>query len=278
MSYTYQDYLNTTAMPYMWCPGCGNGIIVRSIAEALAQLEIPPHKIVVATGIGCFGKADDYFDTHTFHGSHGRALAFASGIKAGNPELNVLALMGDGDAVTIGGNHFIHSARRNMNITAIVANNLNYGMTGGQYSATSPLHSLTSTAAKGVPEQAFDVAALAQTAGAGYVARSTAYHVIQLKKLIKEAIQKQAFSVVEVMAPCPTHFGRRNYKGQQAMMEYFKDFSLAKSRYEQMPAEQKAGYIARGVFTDLDTPDFLTSYYRIHGLDPVAQNGGNKNE
>lgn len=267
MTYEYTDYLNTQALPSMWCAGCGNGIIVRSVAEALAHLEVPPHKVVITTGIGCFGKADDYFATHTFHGSHGRALAFATGIKAGNPDVHVIALMGDGDAVTIGGNHFIHTARRNMDITAVVANNLNYGMTGGQYSATSPLQSVTSTAPRGVPEQAFDVAALADTAGANYVARTTAYHVMQMKKLVIAAIQKPGFSLVEVMSPCPTHFGRRNYKGQQDMMRYFKDHVLPLKRYEQMPLEQRAGYMARGVFADRDTSDFLKTYRKINNMD-----------
>lgn len=268
MTYQYADYLNTQAMPSMWCSGCGNGIIVRSVAEALAQLEIPPHKVVITTGIGCFGKADDYFATHTFHGSHGRALAFSTGIKAGNPDVHVIALMGDGDAATIGGNHFIHTARRNMNITAIIANNLNYGMTGGQYSATSPLQSVTSTAPKGVPEQAFDMAALAHTAGGNYVARTTTYHVMQLKKFITTAIEKQAFSALEVMSPCPTHFGRRNYKEQQAMMRYFKDYVLPHKRYEQLPTEEQQGYMSRGVFADRDKPDFLQTYWKMNAMDP----------
>jgi 2-oxoglutarate ferredoxin oxidoreductase subunit beta len=278
MSYAYTDYLNMKALPNMWCPGCGNGIIVRSVAESLAQMGLSPHKVVITTGIGCFGKADDYFATHTFHGSHGRALAFATGIKAGNPELHVIALMGDGDAVTIGGNHFIHTARRNMNITAIIANNLNYGMTGGQYSATSPLGSLTSTAPKGVPEQAFDVTALAGTAGANYAARTTAYHVLQLKKFIVAALQKPGFSAVEVMTPCPTHFGRRNTKGQQAMMRYFKDRVLSQSRYDQIPPEKREGYMVRGIFVDRDKPDFLTHYQRINAIHPEQEKGGRGNE
>lgn len=267
MSYHYTDYLNMQAMPHMWCSGCGNGIIVRSVAEVLAHLEIPSHKVVITTGIGCFGKADDYFATHTFHGSHGRALAFATGIKAGNPEVHVIVLMGDGDAVTIGGNHFIHTARRNMDITAIVANNLNYGMTGGQYSATSPLQALTSTAPRGVPEQAFDVAALADTAGANYVARTTAYHVMQMQKLITAAIQKPGFSLVEVMTPCPTHFGRRNFKYPQDMMRYFKDHALPVKRFEQLPEDQRTGFMARGVFADRDKPDFLQTYRTINAAE-----------
>ena len=270
MSYQYTDYLNMQAMPHMWCSGCGNGIIVRSVAEALAQLGISPQKVVITTGIGCFGKADDYFATHTFHGSHGRALAFATGIKAGNPDVHVIALMGDGDAVTIGGNHFIHTARRNMDITAIVANNLNYGMTGGQYSATSPLESKTSTAPRGVPEQAFDLAALADTAGANYVARTTAYHVMQMKKLITAAIHKSGFSLVEVMTPCPTHFGRRNYPGPHDMMRSFKDHVLPFKRYEQMPQEQRAGYMPRGVFADRERPSFLNIYHQFNAMDSDA--------
>jgi len=275
MTYQYTDYLKTEAQPYMWCPGCGDGIIVRALTEALAELEIPPHKIVIATGIGCWGKADDYFTTHAFHGSHGRALAFATGIKLGNPEVHVIALMGDGDAVTIGGNHFIHACRRNIDITAIIANNYNYGMTGGQYSATSPVKARTSTSPRGVPEPGFDVCALAEAAGANFVARTTAYHVVQMKKLIKQALSKKGFRVVEVMSPCPTHFGRRNFTGgPRAMMNYLKEKAVPKARYDKMTEQEKAEHIATGTFADRGRPDFLTVYRELNSTGQEAQQGG----
>lgn len=274
MGYKYTDYLKTEAQPYMWCPGCGDGIIVRALAEALSELELPPQKVVIATGIGCWGKADDYFTTHAFHGTHGRALPYATGIKVGNPDLNVIVLMGDGDAVTIGGNHFIHAARRNIDLTAIVANNFNYGMTGGQYSATSPLAARTATSPRGVPEPGFDICALAQTSGANFVARTSAYHVLQIKKYIKQAIQKKGFSLVEVMSPCPTHFGRRNFsEGPRAMMKYLKEKAVSISRYNSMTPEERSGHFPTGGFVDHDRQDFLTVYWDLNSQQ-ATQGGG----
>lgn len=273
MRLTYKDYLALDRFPQMWCAGCGDGIILRALAEALAELELPPHKVVVCTGIGCWGKADDYLATHAFHGTHGRALAFATGIKLGNPELNVIALMGDGDAVTIGGNHFIHAARRNVDLTAVVVNNHNYGMTGGQYSATTPLGGRTTTSPRGVAEPPFDVCKLAIAAGAPYVARATAYHVGLLKRYLKEAIAKKSFSLVEVMSPCPTYFGR--YNGQPspvAMMHHLKEKAVLKERYEKMSPEEQAKHIPIGVFVDREQPDFLTVYRQMNAVKEAGKN------
>lgn len=272
MVLSYKDYIKIEQQPYMWCPGCGNGIILRAITEVLAKLQIPIEKIVIATGIGCWGKVDDYFNTHAFHGTHGRALAFATGIKAVNPDVHVLALMGDGDSVTIGGNHFIHAARRNIDITAVISNNLNYGMTGGQYSATSPLGAKTSTSPNGVPEPGFDICELAATAGANYVARSTVYHVTQLIKLIEQAFTKKGFSLVEVMSSCPTHYGRRNYETGRgiAMMNHFKEKAVPIKKYERLTPEERAGFIATGVFVDRNRPDFLTVYKELNSVKQLA--------
>lgn len=265
MTYSYQDYLVADKLPHLWCPGCGDGIILRALTEALAELELPPSKVVISTGIGCWGKADDYMSTHAFHGTHGRALAFATGIKLGNPELTVITLMGDGDAVTIGGNHFIHTARRNLDLVAIVTNNYNYGMTGGQYSSTTPFGSRTSTSPKGVAEPGFDICALAATAGANYVARVTCYHVGILKKRILEAIKKKGFSVVEVASPCPTYFGRYNVGGSPpAVMEYLKEKAVSINKYAKLSPEEKAQHFPIGVFVDKEKEDFLTAYRRLN--------------
>jgi 2-oxoglutarate ferredoxin oxidoreductase subunit beta len=260
----YTDYINTKALPFIWCPGCGDGIVVRALAEVFAGLAIPPHQIVIATGIGCWGKADDYFNTHAFHGSHGRAIAFATGIKAGNPELHVVVLMGDGDAVAIGGNHFIHAARRNMALTAVVVNNYNYGMTGGQYSPTSPLGSHTTTSPRGVPEPPFDLCALAVASGANFVARTTVYHVTQLQKMLKQALTNKGFGVVEVLSPCPTHFGRRNFENPLAMMHYLKDRAVPAGRYAEMDQAGKEAHFPTGVFAEKDRPDFLSVYEALN--------------
>jgi len=215
---TYRDYLKEETLPLMWCPGCGNGVILKALLGAFARLGLEPEKTVVVTGIGCWGKADDYIRTNAIHGTHGRALAVATGVKAYKPELTVIALMGDGDCATIGGNHFIHAARRNIGVTAVVANNLNYGMTGGQYSGTTPPGSVTSTSVYGHAEEGFDLCELAAAAGANYVARTTAYHYRQMERLIADALATDGFSVVEVVSPCPTYYGRFNRLGNAARM------------------------------------------------------------
>lgn len=214
----YLDYIDETSLPLMWCPGCGDGNILKALAGAFAALGLRREEIVVVTGIGCWGKADDYLRTNAIHGTHGRALAVATGVKAFRPDLKVLALMGDGDCATIGGNHFIHAARRNIGVTAVVANNFNYGMTGGQYSGTTPAGSKTATSPFGHAEDGFDLCALAEAAGADFVARTTVYHYKQMERLFAEALQEPGFSLVEVVSPCPTYFGRFNGQGEAVKM------------------------------------------------------------
>ena len=213
------------------------------------------------TGIGCTGKADDYMITNALHTTHGRALAYATGIKAFNPKLNVVAIMGDGDGVTIGGNHFIHAARRNMDLTAIILNNLNFGMTGGQVSGTTPAQSYTSTTAYGNPERDFDICALAEAAGANYVARCTPYHGWEMKENMKEALTKKGFSVVEVVSPCPTHFGRHNeMKETPDMLHWLRDRAIAVDEYRRLPEEMRKDRMPIGTLVSKDFPDFNTQY------------------
>ncbi|MBC2722243.1 2-oxoacid:ferredoxin oxidoreductase subunit beta [Desulfosporosinus sp.] len=270
----YQDYLDKNRLPHMWCPGCGDGIILRAYTEALVELDLAPKEVVTVTGIGCWGKADDYLTTQAFHGTHGRALAFATGIKLANPDLHVVTLMGDGDAVTIGGNHFIHAARRNIDLTAIVTNNYNYGMTGGQYSATTPLESKTTTSPKGTPEPGFNVCLLAEAAGANFVARTTAYHATALKNLIKEAITHKGFSLVEVISPCPTYFGRFNGNSSAVnMFNWLKDSAVPISKYGKMTAEEQAERFAVGTLVKKERPDFYTTYRRIHRASQQPKGG-----
>ncbi len=257
----YRDYLREELFPQMWCSGCSHGIALGSIARAMAALNLERHKTVVSTGIGCWGKADDYFRTHVFHGTHGRALSFATGIKVAKPELTVLALMGDGDGVTIGGNHFIHSARRNLDMTAIITNNFNYGMTGGQYSASSPEGSITTTSKYGTMEEGFDICSLSIASGATFVARVNPYHVTQMDKLIAEAIAHKGFSVVEILSNCPTYFARYNQKASAVeMMKYFKERSLSRKKYDALPEEEKENYFLTGKLHQVVKDDFHKKY------------------
>ena len=219
---------------------------------------------MIATGIGCWGKADDYVTTSSFHGTHGRALAFSTGIKLANPELNVFTLMGDGDGITIGGNHLIHAARRNVDVTAIMVNNLNYGMTSGQYSGTTPKHSITKTSPYGHVENAFDVCGVVKAAGGSFVARGTVYDVMQLDKLIDQAISHKGFSFVEVISPCPTHFGRSNKLGNApAMMEWIKKNTVPMSKAANMSGEELRDKFVTGVFENREQEDYSTAYQRV---------------
>ncbi|MDW7650017.1 MAG: thiamine pyrophosphate-dependent enzyme [Bacillota bacterium] len=261
MQRDYLDYLREEKLPQMWCSGCSHGISLAAIARAMASLQLNPAETVVVTGIGCWGKADDYFRTHVFHGTHGRALSFATGIKVAKPRLKVLVLMGDGDGVTIGGNHFIHTARRNIDVTAIIANNYNYGMTGGQYSASTPEGSVTTTSRFGTPEPGFDLCELAKVSGATFVARATPYHVTRLEQLLAEAIAHRGFSLVEIVSSCPTYFARYNHQVSAVeMMRLFKEKSLDAAKYNALPTEKRAGYILTGKLHQVEAEDFHSKY------------------
>lgn len=252
-----RSLLNRSALPLMWCAGCGNGTVLNALLCAFDELGLRGKDLLIVTGIGCWGKADDYILANALHVTHGRALAYATGAKAANPKLNVVVLMGDGDGATIGGNHLIHSARRNMDLTAIIVNNFNYGMTGGQYSGTTPFGSVTATSPWGNPEQGFDLCKLITAAGASYVARDTIAGGMRLKNRIKKGIQKKGFSLIEVLSPCTTLYGpRNNMKEPVSMLREFKKMGSMKANEVNSETEK----FLCVEFADLDKPDFLASY------------------
>jgi 2-oxoglutarate ferredoxin oxidoreductase subunit beta len=256
-----KDYIRERFFPHMWCAGCGHGIILNSLLRAVESLGLSKNEIVMVSGIGCSSRISGYLDFHTLHTVHGRALAFATGVKLSRPELNLIVPMGDGDALAIGGNHFIHAARRNIDITAIVMNNRIYGMTGGQFSPLSGYGIMATTAPYATVDQGFDVVELARAAGATFVARSTTYHVQQLTKLLREAILHEGFSVVEVMTQCPTYFGRRNKQGGAVeMMTWFKENTTSVG--SKAKAENPA-LIERGIFVQKDLPEYCKAYDQV---------------
>ena len=261
---TGMKYLKTGVLPHMWCAGCGIGVMLGALLRSFEELDYARNDTVVVTGIGCTGKTDDYLTTNALHTTHGRALAFASGIKAFKPKLHVVALMGDGDGVTIGGNHFLHAARRNMDLTAVIVNNFNFGMTGGQVSGTTPGDMFTQTTAFGNPERGLDICALADVAGANFVARVTPYHVWELKEIIKEALSKTGFSVVEMISPCPTHFGRANsLKSASELLGWLKDKAIPLEEFKRRSPAETEGLFAIGKLVDRDAPDFNSRYEKI---------------
>ncbi|MBC8176487.1 MAG: 2-oxoacid:ferredoxin oxidoreductase subunit beta [Desulfobacteraceae bacterium] len=250
--------------PHVWCPGCGNGVILGSLIRAIDRLGLTKDEIVLASGIGCSGRMPVYVDFNTLHTTHGRALTFATGIKLAKPSLTVITVMGDGDATAIGGNHFIHAARRNVNLTAIIINNQIYGMTGGQFSPTTPYGSHAATAPYGHIEHAFSIAELAVTAGAAFVGRGTVYHVQTLDKLIKAAVLKRGFSVVEIISNCHIQFGRRNEMGNPVtMMEWMRDHAVTVEKAEKMTSEDLEDKFTIGILADEEKPIYTEEYDKI---------------
>lgn len=250
--------------PHVWCPGCGNGIVLGSLIRAIDRIGLSKDEIVLASGIGCSGRMPVYVDFNTLHTTHGRALTFATGIKLAKPLLNVITVMGDGDATAIGGNHFIHAARRNLDLTAVIINNQIYGMTGGQFSPTTPYGSLATTSTWGHIEHAFSIADLAVTAGASFVARGTVYHVKLLDDVMEKAIRKKGFSVVEVMSNCHIQYGRRNRMGDPvAMLNWFKENAVGVDRAGAMTKEELRGRFTIGVLADEEKPVYTELYGKI---------------
>lgn len=213
-SSTARDYLRTQTMPHVLCPGCAHGIVLRSLLDALAGLGVPPERLAVVAGIGCSSRLAGHIDACTLHATHGRAPAFATGIKLARPELTVVVLSGDGDGLAIGGNHLIHSARRDIDLTMLLFNNAIYGMTGGQLAPTTTPGSITSTARDGSTERPFDACRLAEAAGATFVARASAYQAPVLTGIITAGISHRGFSFIDVISDCPVYDGRYNQLGE----------------------------------------------------------------
>ncbi len=225
-----EDYLRMDRIPHIWCPTCGLGTILTAFIAGVKESKIPRQDIAVVSGIGCTGRAAGYLKFDSFHTTHGRALPFATGLKLGNPRLKVVVISGDGDIVAIGGNHLIHTARRNMDMTVICVNNFNYAMTGGQVAPTTPETAIMTTAPYGAFEYPFNIPFLVDSCGATYVARWTALHVRQLTFAIKEALLHPGFSFIEVISPCPTVYGRRNRLGSGLdLMKFYREHSITRN-------------------------------------------------
>jgi 2-oxoglutarate ferredoxin oxidoreductase subunit beta len=260
----HQYLRHNKKFPHVLCPGCGHGIALGSLVRSIHGLALPKDDVCVVAGIGCSGRLAVYVDFNTVHTAHGRALTFATGIKMSNPKLKVIAIMGDGDALSIGGNHLIHAARRNIGVTALVLNNNIYGMTGGQSSPTTPSGSTSMTAPFGQLEKTFDIAELAKAAGASFVARGTCFHAQQLDKLVTQALSHGGFSLVEVFSPCHTQFGRKNkYKGPVDMYNALKKGAVPMERWAEMNEKQREGRFPTGVFTDTEEPGLEERYYEL---------------
>jgi 2-oxoglutarate ferredoxin oxidoreductase subunit beta len=249
----FSKYLREEMMPHIWCSGCGNGIVLNCFTHALDELKTDLDRLVIVSGIGCIGRTAGYINADSFHTTHGRALAFATGVKLSNPNLEVIVISGDGDLFAIGGNHFIHAARRNVGIKVLCVNNLNYGMTGGQTGPTTPIDSITPTSPYGNIENPFNLVHLGAASGATYVARWTTLHVRRLTLSLKKMLQKRGFSFVEVLSPCPEIYGRHNkMRSGLEMMSWFKRASVIDNFSDPSKAEITIDKIVVGEFVDTE--------------------------
>ena len=247
------DLIRTDRIPHIWCPGCGTGTAFSSCLKAIKASGIPYNQFAMVSGIGCSGRAAGYIKLDSFHTTHGRAIPFASGIKMARPDLNVIVFSGDGDLFAIGGNHFIHAARRNMDMTVICVNNLIYGMTGGQVAATTPSNAKTTTTPFGNPDAPFNLPLMAYAAGASYVARWTILHVRDLTNAINEALMKKGFSFIEVLAPCPVNYGRRNKQKSLDTLKLYREKTIIRNGAD--PARADIDFdrgVILGTFIDRD--------------------------
>ncbi len=257
-------YMREEHLPHIWCPGCGHGILMRDVAQAIDNLGIDQEKVCLVSGIGCASRAAGYMDFQTMHTTHGRAIAFATGVKMARPDMEVIVIAGDGDVAAIGGNHLIHAARRNIGITVIVFNNDIYGMTGGQYSPTTPTGEFGTTAPYGNIDRPFDIAVLAAGAGASYVAKGTAYHAAQTIKLIENGIRHKGFSLIDCAGICATYYGRKNKKGSAVdMMKYQRDNMVPWEQYKQLTREEQKGKVVLGKLIEEEYPEFTDEYQKI---------------
>jgi 2-oxoglutarate ferredoxin oxidoreductase subunit beta len=250
--------------PHVWCSGCSNGIVLGAIIRAISDMQLNRDDIVMVSGIGCSSRMPVYIDLNTLHTLHGRAIAYATGVKMYKPHLKVIVVTGDGDCTAIGGNHLIHAARRNIDLTVILINNHIYGMTGGQASPTTPNGAFATTAPYGNIEPDFNICDLAIGAGASFVARTTAFHAVEAQNYIKEAINHPGFSLLEVVSACPVIYGRLNKKGgAPEMMKAMRDNSIPVTAYEKLPKEQTAGKIIRGILKREVRAEFTQAYANL---------------
>jgi 2-oxoglutarate ferredoxin oxidoreductase subunit beta len=250
--------LRKDRMPTIWCPGCGIGTSVNSFAFALMGSGINLSKLAMVSGIGCSGRVSGYMNFDSFHTTHGRAIPFATGLKLANPELTVVVYSGDGDLASIGGNHLMHAARRNIDIKVVLVNNMIYAMTGGQAAATTPGHSNSTTTPHGSFEPELNLPRLLDACGASYVARWTTFHVKQMENSMKEMLRKKGFGFIEVLSPCPTYFQRKNNLGDglAAMEDYKKRSKIQHGARTDEVAIVPGGPIIVGKFVDRQREDY----------------------
>ena len=274
-----KKYLRDEMWPSIFCNGCGIGNVLDYTLRAIEELNLDLDEVVFLSGIGCSSRLPGYINADGLHTTHGRAIAFATGVKAVNPDLKVIVFTGDGDCAAIGGNHFIHAIRRNVDITVIMINNFIYGMTGGQLAPTTPIGSRSTTSPYGNIEPPFDLCELAKVIGAPYVARWTVSHPYRPIKSIKRGIEKKGFAYIEMLTPCPTAYGRRNRLGDiKELWKWYDENTILIDEYERImkygsdeEKERASKMIKIGVFQDIEKPEYFEEYYKL--IDRLKEGG-----
>ncbi len=253
-----RKYIRYGKLPHFFCPGCGCGQILNYFLKAIDDLKLNIDEIVTIGGVGCTARIPVYLNTDSLHGVHGRTLAWATGIKLHRPDLKVVIFAGDGDLVSIGGNHFLHAARRNLDVTVFMVNNFNFAMTGGQVAPTTLFNSITMTTPYGSKENPFDICNLAQCAGATYVSRWSTLKPMQTIKAMKKALQHQGFSLVEILSQCPTNFGRYALQtgDPERVLRWISEHSILKSEIKEKNEKELQDKFILGEYIDIQKPVF----------------------
>jgi 2-oxoglutarate ferredoxin oxidoreductase subunit beta len=265
MAFNYDEYLRTNKMPTLWCWGCGDGVILKAFIRAMDKLGIDKDDMCLISGIGCSGRFSSYVDVNTIHTTHGRTVAYATGVKLANPDKHVVCVAGDGDALAIGGNHTIHGCRRNIDITLIVINNFIYGLTNSQTSPTTPRGFWTVSQKVGNIDPTFDGCKLAEAAGASFVAREKVSEPRKVEKVIAEALKHKGFSYVEILSNCHINLGRKN-KMASAMenLDWIDSITMPKKKYEKLSEEEKLNYLPTGILKqDTEVIEYCDAYEMV---------------
>ncbi|MFQ5398703.1 MAG: thiamine pyrophosphate-dependent enzyme [Anaerolineae bacterium] len=261
MTLEYTSYLRNEKMPTQWCSGCGLGNLMKAIVRAIYENGIHKNDVAVVSGIGCSGRMSSYMDCNTLHTPHGRTLPFATGIKTSRPDKHVIVVSGDGDAMAIGGNHFIHACRRNIDLTLIVANNFTYGLTGGQFSPTTPVASWSPTTPYGNIEPSFDICAMAEAANATFIARTTVANLKHMSEMIRLGMSHPGMSVIEVITNCHVNYGRRNQHPEAPeMVHWIRERCVDQSMVEVLPMEALEGKFVVGVLSQKQRPEYTAQW------------------
>ncbi|WP_292660503.1 2-oxoglutarate ferredoxin oxidoreductase subunit beta [Nitratifractor sp.] len=265
MAFNYDEYLRTDKMPTLWCWGCGDGVILKAFIRAIDKLGIKKDDMCIVSGIGCSGRFSSYVDCNTVHTTHGRTIAYATGIKMANPDKHVFCIAGDGDGLAIGGNHTIHGCRRNIDINMILIDNFIYGLTNSQTSPTTPQGMWTVTMKRGNIDPTFDACKLAEGAGASFIAREKVTEPRKLEKIFVEAFKHKGFSFVDVFSNCHINLGRKNKMGSaMENLDWIDQITVSKKKYDAMSEEERKGLFPTGVLKkDEEAREYTEMYEKV---------------